>query len=411
MNFPFFISKRYLRIGKKNNFIQIIGIISFITITLTTASLIIALSVFNGLEDLTKTLINTMKPDIKIMPKKGKFFSEKELFINNLYEINEIFKIVKVIEENVLLSHEGSKIISKIKGVSDNFLKNNRLQKNIIYGNFILKDNKTPMAIIGRGIQYSLRYNIYDNYSFIKVLHPKKIPTGLIGRANMFKQKNINVSSVFSLEKEADYKYIIVPIDFVRSLLNKKNIVSSLDIYIKPNISIQKTLKKIRIKLPNLYKALDIDEQTKGFISAMKLEKRALTIICLIIMLAALINIYFVLSMLVITKKKDIAIFFTLGATKGQIQKIFMLEGVLISTLGIFLGLILSLVLIFIQKKIGIISLGVQSSIIKYYPVKIKFFDILYSMSSVFIASLIASYKPSKEASNLYISRDILEQL
>lgn len=409
MNFPFFISRRYLRVSKKNNFIQIIGIISFITIMLTTASLIIALSIFNGLEGLTKSLINSMKPDIKIILKKEKFFSEKEPFINDLYKIDQIFKIVKSIEENTLVSHEGNNIISIIKGVSNNFLKHNKLKKNIVSGNFILKQNKIPFAIIGRGIQYALRFNINDNYNQIKILYPKKIPKGITGRANMFNIKKIFVSGVFSLEKEIDFKYIIAPISFVRNLLNKKNQVSSLDIYVNSENNIKSVYNKIKQIIPNKYKVLDIDEQTEGFISAMKIEKRALTIICFTIIVAALINMFFVLSMLVINKKRDIVILRTLGATKKQIKQIFLFEGISISSIGIFLGVIVAFIFIFIQKKFGIITLGVQSSIVKYYPIKLKILDVLYAISSVFIASIIASYKPAMKASEIKISKDNLE--
>ncbi len=375
----------------------------------STAALIIALSIFNGLEDLTKSLINSMKPDIKIIPIKRKFFSDKKPFIKKIYAIDEIFKIVKSIEENVLLTHEGNKIIAKIKGVSNNFLKKNKLKKNIVAGDFKLFQNKVPLAIIGRGIQYTLRINIYDTFSPIYVLYPKKIPTGVLGAANMFNRKKIYPSSVFSLEKEIDFKYIIVPISFVRKLLNRENQITSLDIYSKDNKGIKKTLKKIKKIIPENYKALDLDEQSEGFISAMKIEKRALTIICLTIIAVALINMFFVLSMLIISKRRDIAVLLALGATRKQIKQIFLLEGVSIASLGILFGVFIAIILIYIQKKFGIISLGVESSIIKYYPVKIKLIDIFYSIISVFIASIIASYKPAKKASETVISKENLE--
>ncbi len=404
---PFFVTKRYI-IFKKPTLTNIIGIISFITIILSTFSLIIALSVFNGLEEYTKNLIKSMKPDISITS-SSRFFSIKNPFIKNISKIQGISKVVYSIEANTILSHEGNNIVSITKGVSKNFLTKNKLKNNIVRGRFKLFKKGIYKAIIGRGVQYRLKLNTYGLYNPITVYYPKKFPKSNLGVAKIFNKKNIYPIGVFALERDIDYNYIIVPIAFLQKLIKKKGKVTSLDIYLDSEKNMSTILTSIRGIIPRGFKALNIDEQTEGFISGMKLEKNALQIVCLIIIGATLINIFFVLSMLVMRKKKDIAILKVLGAIDSHIRWIFVLKGVTIASFGAFLGIFLALVLIVLQKKIGLISLGVESSILKYYPVKINFIDIAVSFISVVFGAALISYLPSKRAASICVNKENLE--
>ncbi len=402
-----FITKRYI-ILKKPTLTNIIGIISFIAITLSTFSLIIALSVFNGLEDYTKNLIKSMKPDISITS-SSRFFSIKNPFIKNITKIQGISKTVYSTEVNAILSHEGNNIVSIVKGVSRNFLIKNKLKNSIVSGRFKLFKKGVYKAIIGRGVQHRLKLNTYGLYNPITVYYPKKFPKSSLGIVKIFNKKSIYPIGVFALERDIDHKYIIVPITFLQKLIKKKGEVTSLDIYLNSEKNMSTILTTIRDIIPQGFKALSIDEQTEGFISGMKLEKNALQIVCLIIIAATLINIFFVLSMLVMRKKKDIAILKVLGANDSHIRWIFFLKGIIIASIGAFLGILLALALIVLQKKIGLISLGVESSVLKYYPVKINFIDIAGSFTSVVFGAALISYLPSQKAANICVNKENLE--
>ncbi len=409
MKLPLFIARRYLNISKGYNFIHLIGLISLLSIALSTMALIIALSVFNGLEGLMKSLYSSFNPDLKICLIEGKTFQNNKEITKNISSIKGVSKVVKTLEDNALLRYKGKHMIAKIKGVSSNFLLNNQLANHIVLGKFSLSENRNYLGIIGRGIRYNLRINITDNFYSLKIFYPKKISSGILDNSNMYRSKAINISGVFSLEREIDSKYMITPLKFMRKLTGKKNELSALEVIIKNGFNINKIKKQIINILPPKFKVLDLNEQTEGLINAMKMEKKILAIIFLVIIMVTSLNLFFVLSMLVVNKNRDIAILYTLGAKPSQVRMIFILEGMLIATLGVIVGSILALAFCSIQEKFGIISLGVESSIIDHYPIKKEFKDFVYAIGSVLILSFLASLKPADVASKYSVTGSIID--
>ncbi|MFC2126238.1 ABC transporter permease [Bacteroidota bacterium] len=298
MNFSSFIARRYFLSKKKKNFINVISIISMIAVAVGTMSLVIVLSVFNGLEDFIRSLYNSFDPQLKVVPVTGKSFEISENMLSDLDSINGIEYITQVIEDNAYVKYRDAEMVVKVKGVDDNFLKEERLRNNIVEGELKLREGNFNYAIIGRGVQYTLNLSSLKDIYPLQFYYPKKRrrsgldPTGSINRMN------IMPTGVFAIEKQYDMNYILVPLDFAAGLTEYNNKRTSLEIKVIEETSIDGIKNKIQNFLGPDFQVLDSDEQHASFLRAIKVEKLFVYLTFSFIIAVAAFNIFFALTML-----------------------------------------------------------------------------------------------------------------
>ena len=396
MNLSLFIAKRYF-FSKKKSFINFLSITAFIGVMVGTSSLIIVLSVFNGLEDLLKSLYINFNPEIKIVSNNSKYFIQNNAQINNINNIEGVDFVSKVIEDRAIASYNGIEIPVYIKGADSSFSFQNRLNKNIVEGDFILKKNSSSYAVVGRGVKYKISLNLNDNFNNLILYSVSPdfsfIPSGI--QKKPFNQMSIIPSGVFAIEQQIDNNFIISSLAFVEKLFEKKNKITALELKINEKQDVYKIKSDIKNIVGDDYNVLTIEEQHSDLYKILKTEKLIVFIIFSFILIISSFNIFFLLSMHAIDKKRDLSILLSLGFTEKSIKKIFYFESMIISILGIIIGGALGVLLCVLQNEYGLVSLGMETAIIKYYPVKVKLSDILIIVSIVFFISIIASIKPS----------------
>ena len=396
MNLSLFIAKRYF-FSKKKSFINFLSITAFIGVMVGTSSLIIVLSVFNGLEDLLKSLYINFNPEIKIVSNNSKYFIQNNGQINNIKNIEGVDFVSKVIEDRAIASYNGIEIPVYIKGGDSSFSFQNRLNKNIVEGDFILKKNSSSYAVVGRGVKYKISLNLNDNFNNLILYSVSPdfsfIPSGI--QKKPFNQMSIIPSGVFAIEQQIDNNFIISSLAFVEKLFEKKNKITALELKINEKQDVYKIKSDIKNIVGDDYNVLTIEEQHSDLYKILKTEKLIVFIIFSFILIISSFNIFFLLSMHAIDKKRDLSILLSLGFTEKSIKKIFYYESMIISILGIIIGGALGVLLCVLQNEYGLVSLGMETAIIKYYPVKVKLSDILIIVSIVFFISIIASIKPS----------------
>ena len=396
MNLSLFIAKRYF-FSKKKSFINFLSITAFIGVMVGTSSLIIVLSVFNGLEDLLKSLYINFNPEIKIVSNNSKYFIQNNDQINNINNIEGVDFVSKVIEDRAIASYNGIEIPVYIKGADSSFSFQNRLNKNIVEGDFILKKNNSSYAVVGRGVKYKISLNLNDNFNNLILYSVSPnfsfIPSGI--QKKPFNQMSIIPSGVFAIEQQIDNNFIISSLAFVEKLFEKKNKITALELKINEKQDVYKIKSDIKNIVGDDYNVLTIEEQHSDLYKILKTEKLIVFIIFSFILIISSFNIFFLLSMHAIDKKRDLSILLSLGFTEKSIKKIFYFESMIISILGIIIGGALGVLLCVLQNEYGLVSLGMETAIIKYYPVKVKLSDILIIVSIVFFISIIASIKPS----------------
>jgi len=405
LNFSFYIAKRYLFARKSKNVINIISAISVVGVSIGTMALIVILSVFNGFDNLVQSLFNSFDPDIKITIKEGKTFSSGTERIQNLKKLKGVLYMSEIIEENALLKYDDRQYIVTVKGVSDEFIKMSGIDSMIIDGEFILKENKNNYAVIGQGVALSLAVGL-NFITPINIYVPKRTQKASLNPEEAFSRKYIFPSGIFAIQQDFDSRYIIVPIDFARDLLDYSNEVSAIELKLDPvfNKDKDKIQEEIKKHLGTGYEVKNRFEQQELLYKIMKSEKWAIFLILTFILIIASFNVIGSLTMLIIEKKKDIDTLRSLGTNLSVLRKIFLFEGWMISILGAILGLMTGTIICLIQQHFGLIKIqGSDSFVIDTYPVYMELPDFVYVFVTVLFIGYLAAWYPVR-----YISRKFL---
>lgn len=404
MNLSFYIAKRYLLGKKSQNAINIISGISVLGVATGTMALVIVLSVFNGFDQVVKSLFNSFDPDIKISAVEGKTFVPGESVTDAIIALPGVTAVSEVMEENVLLLYGDKQHIATIKGVDDSFEEVSGLDSMIYDGEMKLKDRNRPYAVVGRGIAYSLRIGLsFVDPIFVYTID-RKAQINMSQPEESIRRDFIYPSGIFSIEQDFDSRYIIVPIEFVRELLSYEKEVSFLEVKLDQRFPEERVQEEIIAIMGGDFNVKNRQQQNELFYRVMKSEKWAIFLILTFILIIASFNIIGSLSMLIIDKKNDIVTLRNLGSTNRLIERIFLVEGWLISVIGSVIGLIMGTLISWIQQQFGLIKLsGSGAFVIDAYPVQIVIVDICLIWVTVLLIGWIAARYPVKQLSKKYL--------
>tara|TARA_E500000331_G_scaffold241507_1_gene231893 strand:+ start:380 stop:1591 length:1212 start_codon:yes stop_codon:yes gene_type:complete len=394
MNFSFFIAKRYFFSGKTKTAVNIISLVSLIGISIGTAALVLLLSVFNGFENLLLSMYNAFDPHLKITSVEGKTF-DADAVNNFLNEHEDILYFTDVLEEKVLMKNGDNEFIATIKGVGDHFTKMTNLDSIIVEGESLASYQNKSVAILGQGVSYHLSIGVGNMFNRLKIFVPNRESTTLLNPSKAFSSASVLPIGIFRLGAEYDTKYIITPIAFLQDLLQQKE-VSAIEIKLKENHKMLGVQKRLKEQLGEKYLVQNRLQQHVFLYKVLNSERLGVFLILVFMILIATFNIIGSLSMLMIEKKSDIQTLRNLGSTQKDIQRIFFTEGILTIIIGSCIGMLLGLLLAFVQMKYGIIGMGEGNFIISSYPVAIRFMDLIWVQITVLIIGLLASYYPAK---------------
>jgi lipoprotein-releasing system permease protein len=400
LNTSIYIAKRYLFSKKQTHAINIISGISILGVLVGSAALIIILSVFNGLEQVILSLYSNFTPELKIEPRLGKTFDPNTPYFNGLGRDVRVVSYTQVLQEKALIKYADRQFIGTIKGVSDDFLKGRKLDSTIQFGSFTLKDKEHNFAVIGSTVQGNLGVSLKNQFVSLQIFSPKRSAGNSTNPMNDFVFRSIQPSGVFGIQQDFD-DLIITPIEFTRDLLDEPNQVSSIEINYKKGTDLDQIQETIEGKIGKYYTVKNRKEQNTELYKTINYERWSIFMILTFVLIIAIFNIIGSLTMLVIDKRKDIAILTSLGANKRLIQGIFFFEGMMISVIGCVGGLILGLIVCLIQKQFGFIKMGSAISVLDAYPVAFKLSDI----GLVFITVTVIAVIASGISSNLSVKR------
>lgn len=393
MNLPLFIAGRYLFAKKSHNVINIISAISAVGMAIGTAALIIVLSVYNGFDELVKSTLSDVEPDILIAPAKGKVFIPDGEFLDALQADPSVKELDQVLSENVFVDYEGRQGIAKAKGVGVDYERDSRLKSHVYKGDFILRKGEISQMAVGAALAYKMGINP-DFLSSAKLFFPARDKSFSIANPlSSVRSVKLRPSCLFTVNQQIDEELIVLPIERMRELLGYSTEVSGVEVRLQEGISrkqVGNLVKKLEKQLGSEYVVLDRFRQNPSLYKMMRYEKAAIFLILTFIIVIIAFNIFGSLTMLIIEKRGDIATFRSLGATGGLLRKIFTLEGWLISLLGLAAGLAIGLTLSLLQQRLGLIKMP-GNFLVSSYPVIVQSGDILATaVSTALIGYLIA---------------------
>lgn len=389
---------RYFKSKKSTNAINIIAWISVLAIGVGTAALIIVLSVFNGFEGLVKSMYGDFYSDMLVTPVKGKFIEIPDSTRQKISGVAGIAGSSFFVEEKAVLVNGDYQTIVFLRGIDSAYVKVNGINKHVIEGNFTLGNTETPYMVAGAGISNAVGADPQNKLGGMVVYLPNRLSNNFSSLDAMHSY-TIYTSGIFSVQQEFDDKYAFTNINFLQYMLDLKTneysgAVVSLKDGAKPEV-VQKQLEKI---LGGTFKVETRYQQNQSLFSVMQMEKWVIYGILSLILAVAAFNVIGALTMLVLEKQKDISVLKSMGASNIRIQNIFLNEGFLLAILGGVGGMILALVICWLQVHFKLVGLQGGSFIIDYYPIKIDASDFLLVGCTVFLISLLAAWIPSRKA-------------
>lgn len=372
-------------------------------VVLVTFSMIIVFSALNGFEGLVKSLYNSFYPEIIIQPAVGKVFEYNEDLKAKLANTEGVLFISETLEEKALIKNGDQQVIATIKGVDEIYTQVTQLKDRVVRGKYLLNDQyHNNYVILGAGLEYRLGVNVSDQLEQLKVYLPRRGRNSSILPSQAFVSRSLFPAGAFSIQSDFDMKYAIVPLAISRELLKyDDNIVSQLELKINSTKSLTAVQESIKVNLGTDYIVKNQFEQNETLYQVMRLESWAVYFILSLILILAVFNIAGFLIMLLLDKKKDIFILKSMGADRSMIQNIFIYEGLTISFLGCFIGLILSIVIISLQQHFGFIKIEGATFVVSTYPFEMKWIDFVVVGLTVLGISFIAAYLPTRRIAHL----------
>ncbi len=365
-----------------------------------TMALVVVLSVFNGLEDFQRKLFKNIDSDLKVSPVKGKNFECPRRLIQQIAQVEGVKNTTEVIQENALLRYNKAQMVVTLKGVDENFLKQERLKSSLVDGELKLGASGVNYAIVGSGVAYLLGIDLDAYFIPIEALYPHNNNSKTIDfyATDAFNQANLLPGGVFTIEQEYDNSFVFVPLAFAQELFEYGNKRSALEIQVKDKNDLYAVQNRLKALLGDKFLVQNQDEQHASLLKAIKIEKLFVFLTLSFIIGIASFNIFFSLSMLAIEKKQDVKTLYAMGATPAMIRRIFLSEGALVAFIGASIGLLLGFGLCLAQQTYGFVSMGIVGSLVDAYPIKMVVSDFIYTAIVVIIITLLASYFPAKKA-------------
>ena len=386
MRLASFIAGRYLFAKKSHNVINIISAISAIGMAIGTAALIIILSVYNGFDALIKSMMSNVEPDFLILPSSGKTFVPNEQAFDLIYDQPEVKSMCCILQDQVFINYDGKQKIAIAKGVDWIYESESTLGACMVKGEFKLHKGDIPMAAVGAGMAYEMGIDPAF-LSPIEIYYPTRTrKISMSNPAASIESVKVWPSGTFSINADTDRELMILPIAKMQELLEyESDVVSGIEIRLADGTS-GKQARKLQKQMSQIlgedYIVKDRYQQNESLYKMMKYEKAAIFMILIFVVIIIAFNIFGSLSMLIIEKQDDISTLKSLGAKDSLINKIFILEGWMISLAGLAGGLLLGIGFALLQQQFGFIKMP-GHFVVQAYPVILSWSDVLLTTAGV----------------------------
>lgn len=402
MYFPFYMARRYLFAKKKHGAVNVISAISVCGVALATTALVCTLSVFNGFQEMVEGFFTAFDAQLKIVPVQGKVFDPQESRVQRVRAMGGIEVWSETLEENAVVQYKQRQTMVVIKGIEENFRQLTQIDS-LIFGNgeFRLSDEVVEYGIPGVDLTSELGTGL-QFVDPLQVYAPKRnVRINIANPSTAFTHDYLHSPGVVFIcnQEKYDAHYILTSLDFARRLFSYDTEVSAIEIKLKPGVNAHKAEKEMQEVLGDRFKVLNRYEQQADIFHIMEIEKLISYLFLTFILAVACFNVIGSLSMLMLDKQEDVETLRRLGADKQLIARIFLCEGRLISLSGALAGILLGVLLCYLQQQFGLIKLGSgESFLVEAYPVSVHAGDVLLILVTVVLVGFVSVWYPVKQA-------------
>lgn len=381
------IAVRYLFARGQRSVVHAISWISLVGLLVSTAALIIVLSVYNGIGELTKSLFNTFDPELIIEPAEGKTLHADAI---DLSAIDGVETVSQIVSETAWITYGGQQAIVTLRGVDSNYTAITGIDTlEQFRGSYTLRIGDDGYGlVVGGEIFYRLGMRIHSNTP--AVLHIPKRGTTSIGFSidDAFNIAYAYPMAEFFIQQDLDSHYIICDAQLVRQLMNyAPDECTALAIKLRPGANVGKVKKSLIANLsPNLT-IKDRYEQQPLYFKIFRSERLGIYLILSLIVLISTLSLVSSLSLLIISKRRDIFVLRSMGMRDVQLRLAFFAEGMLICLVAVISGLIIGFIVCLLQQQFGIIRMGDGNFVVRVFPVAMRAVDFIVTFLLVMVLS------------------------
>lgn len=425
---PLLIARRYFFSRKQKTVINVISWVSLIGVTVSTTALIVVLSVYNGIGDLTKTLFNTFDPPLLVEPAQGKTFCASDIDYQRLCALPGVATVSQIAEENAWITYNHNEAIVQLRGVDSLYPRITGLDTLLYEGTYLLRyaapsappvgddmaDDYIPQPtdvyylLFGGDIYYNLGIREASNLPVTVNIPKRGVALGMT-MEEAFNTGYAMPGGNFTIQKDIDGLYVVSDIQFVRHLMDyAPDECTSLAISLAPDAKPERVKGEVRQLLGKGFTVKDRFEQKPLYYKVFRSERLGIYLILTLIVLISTLNLIASLSLLVLDKRKDIATLRSLGMMPADIRRTFRLEGLMISAFGVVVGLILGFVVCFLQQQFGIVKMG-DNFVVSAFPVSMRAIDFLLTFLIVMTISLLSVLLATRRAGDVSDKDDTSE--
>ena len=384
------IAVRYLFARKQKSVVTVISWISLIGLLVSTAALIIVLSVYNGIGEITRSLFNTFDPELIIEPAEGKTFRTSDIDYRALCTADGVKQVSQIVGESAWMTYGDNQAIVTLRGVDENYRYLTHLDTMLYEGTYTLAEGDVPMLLVGGEIYHNLGMRLRSNTP--AVVHIPHRGTTSMGNTidEAFNIGYAYPKAFFYIQQDIDRRYVVTHIDFVRSLMDyAPDECTALAVGVAPKANVKKMKQRLTTLLPATLTVKDRYDQQPLYFKIFRSERLGIYLILSLIVLISTLSLVASLSLLVINKSKDIFILKSMGMTSARVRKAFMSEGVLICAVAVIAGLMLGFVVCFLQQQFGIIRMGDGNFVVSAFPIAMRWVDFLSTFLLVMAISTV----------------------
>ena len=397
MTLPSFIAVRYLFSRKRRSVVNVISWISLVGLSVSAAALIVVLSVYNGIGGLTQRLFNVFDPELLVEKYEGKSFHADEAFLEKVKAVNGVETVSCIVEENAWVTHKQNQAIVLLRGVDDGYAAITGIDTMIYDGEYILGDSAAHYAVIGALVYDQLGLHVLDNTPM--AVHIPKRGRGIgLSMDDAFNTGYLYLGGTFYIQQDIDSRYVLSDIGFARSLLDYgDDECTSLAVSLGGRADAAKVKKELQERLGTDYLVKDRCDQQPLYFKIYRSERLGIILILSLIVLISTLNLIASLSLLIIDKKHDIATMRSMGMERRTVRRVFFREGMLISGVGVAVGLLTGFVVCFLQQTFGLIKMG-NNFVVSAFPVEMHAADFVLAFALVMAISTVSVWFTSRRA-------------
>ncbi|WP_339656800.1 FtsX-like permease family protein [uncultured Maribacter sp.] len=387
MNFTLYIAKRYVRSKSTQNAVNIINFITFLVIVIGSAALFIVLSAFAGLKTFSLSFTESFDPQLKALPVAGKTFTLSPEQEERLHNIEGLAFYSKELEEKVSLEHKGKNHIAYIKGIDSNYRKVTGVDSVLFYGNWIINESQ---VVVGAGITNILGLTVNEFLSPLQIyaFKPGKGSISQQSISSLYNQLPVVVSDVYGVEADLDNKYVFADLRLTQALLEKDSLeVSGINFKTDDGVEPSSVRSEIQAILGSGIELKNRQQLNSTLYKMLNTENVATYLIFTLVLIIALFNVVGAIIMMILDKQQNSKTLYSLGTTIKELQRIYFLQGVLVTGFGGLIGVLIGVLIVWSQLAFGWLRITPSLA----YPVKFEFINITIVLATILVLGIIAS--------------------